>query len=279
VSDGILALGIAGVVAIITLTRWPRVGVALMGLVGLAICVWSLQVYMPIAGKHWGMREAMRTYYQQRTIYGQTRVYFGAGQCLAEVRPDETYTFETFIPDTLQVGQPMALDLRLQRAADTKTQDARATANGAVTAIGAHSVTFQLFHGESAKIEGFIAECKKRSTIKKEIQFGRPPFFAVDADRLIAWQLYWRGENFWSGDEIWAWLPEMRTAFVPANNAELTKYLNDRARAPLGRRYFVITEASRIMSFTQVPTTTRARESYEVLDQTSNKFAMAAFWL
>ena len=34
---------------------------------------------MPIAGKHWGMREAMRTYYEQRTIYGQKLVYFGAG--------------------------------------------------------------------------------------------------------------------------------------------------------------------------------------------------------
>ena len=41
---------------------------------------WSLQVYMPIAGTHWGMREAVRTYYEQRTIYGQKLVYFGARQ-------------------------------------------------------------------------------------------------------------------------------------------------------------------------------------------------------
>jgi hypothetical protein len=96
---------------------------------------------------------------------------------------------------------------------------------------------------------------------------------------LIAWQLYWRGENFWSGGEIWGWLPEMRTSFVPANNTEVQKYLNDRQRAPLGRRYFVITEAGRIMGLSQIVPTNRGRDTYEVLDTTSNKFSIAAFYL
>ena len=58
--------------------RWRRIGVAALGAAGLAICIWALQVYMPIAGTHWGMREAVRTYYEQRTIYGEKLVYFGA---------------------------------------------------------------------------------------------------------------------------------------------------------------------------------------------------------
>jgi hypothetical protein len=101
----------------------------------------------------------------------------------------------------------------------------------------------------------------------------------VDADRLLAWQLYWRGENFWSGDEIWGPLPELKTAFVKTDNVELTKYINDRTRAPLGRRYFVVTEASRITGVRALLPTQRARDSYEVLDTTSNKFSLAAFWL
>ena len=278
-SDGILILGITGVIAILVTTRLPRIGVALIGAVGLAVCVWALQSYMPLAGTHWGMREATRTYYQQRTIYGHTRVYFGAGQCVQEVHASDTYSFETVIPETLQIGQPMKLDLRLHKASDSKVQEVKIEAAGAVTKIGAHEVTFTLFPGERGKVQGFINECKRRQANKKEAQFGRPPVLVVDADRLFAWQLYWRGENFWSGGEIWGFLPEHKTSFVPANNTEILKYLNDRTKAPLGRRYFVLTEASRIMGFTQVAPTTRAKDTYEVLDTTSNKFSIAAFYL
>jgi hypothetical protein len=106
----------------------------------------------------------------------------------------------------------------------------------------------------------------------------------VDADRLIAWQLYWRGEQFWSGGEIWAYspsnaIPEMKTSFVNTNNVEFQKYINDRTRAPLGRRYFVITEAGRITGVRAMLPTQRGRDSFEVLDTTSNKFSIAAFYL
>ena len=105
---------------------------------------------------------------------------------------------------------------------------------------------------------------------------GRPPIRAVDADRLIAWQLYWRGENFWSRDEIWGYLPEMKTAFPKTDNVDFNKYLDDRTRAPLGRRYFVVTEAGRATGrASMLPT--RARDTFEVLDTTSNKFSLAAF--
>jgi hypothetical protein len=280
VSDGVLALGLFAVVGVLVATKLPRIGIALIGASAIAVCVWALQIYMPLAGTHWGMRDAVRTYYAQRTIYGHTRVYFGAAQCLEQVRASDTYSFETFIPDTLHVGQPMTLDLRLHKANDLKVQDVKVEAKGAVTTIGEHSVTFTLFPNERSKVEGFINDCKRRATNPKEPKVAlRPPELAVDADRLLAWQLYWRGENFWSGGEIWGYLPEMKTSFVPANNTELQKYLGDRTRAPLGRRYFVITEASRIMGFPQLAPTTRAKESYEVLDTTSNKFSIAAFYL
>jgi hypothetical protein len=101
----------------------------------------------------------------------------------------------------------------------------------------------------------------------------------VDADRLLAWQLYWRGENFWSQEEIWGFLPEMKTSFPNTNNTDFTKYINDRVRAPAGRRYFVLTETSRATAPKASLPTPRARDSYEVLDTTSNKFGLAAFYL
>lgn len=273
-SDGFLALGIASVIAIaIAATRWRRLGVACLGAAGLAICVWSLQIYMPIAGTHWGMRQAVRTYYDQRTIYGEKLVYYGLGELYDDWHGvGDRWTFETHIPDTLQVGQPMTLKLVVNRADDERITEQEISMIGTTTRIGDHEVEVTLGPGERARLDPLIARGKTAPR-------GRPPVRAVDADRLIAWQLYWRGENFWSGDEIWGAVPEMRTAFKDPNNVAFTKYINDRTRAPLGRRYFLITEAGRITGPRASLPTQRARDSYEVLDTTGNKFSLAAFWL
>jgi hypothetical protein len=116
-SDGVLALGLAGALGLAVLaTRFVRLGAALTLGAGLAICIWVLQVYMPIAGTHWGMREAARTYYEQRTIYGQQLAYFGTAQ-LADDWQDagQTWSFETVIPDNLHVGQPMTVRIAVSR--------------------------------------------------------------------------------------------------------------------------------------------------------------------
>ena len=272
-SDGFLGLGLLAAAAIaIAATRWRRLGVACLGVAGLAICVWSLQVYMPIAGTHWGMRDAVRAYYDQRTIYGQKLVYHGLGELYDDWHAaGDHWTFETHIPQTLQVGQPMTLSIAVTRADDDRTDQELALVATA-TRIGDHSVELTLPPGERAKLEPLIARGAGGPR-------GRPAVRAVDADRLIAWQLYWRGENFWSGDEIWGPFPELKTAFKEANNTAFGKYINDRSRAPLGRRYFLITEAGRITGVRATLPTQRARDSYEVIDTTSNKFALAAFWL
>ena len=71
----------------------------------------------------------------------------------------------------------------------------------------------------------------------------------------------------------------MKTAFMKVDNIEIGHYLLDRKRAPLGRRYFVITEPSRIGNFKGLLPTERARDSFEVVDATSNKFTLVSFWL
>jgi len=238
---------------------------------GLAISIWALQVYMPIAGTHWGMREAVRTYYEQRAIYGQKLVYFGTGELYDDWHDvKDTWTFETHIPDTFQAGQPMTLQIQVNKAEDERIMEREVSLLGTATAVGDHSITITIPPAERAKLDPLIAQGKTGPR-------GRPPVRAVDADRLLAWQLYWRGENFWSGDEIWGWLPEMKTAFVKTDNVEFNKYISDRARAPLGRRYFVVTEGGRITSVRSMLPTQRARDTFEVLDSTSNKFSIASF--
>jgi hypothetical protein len=284
-SDGILALGLFAAAALAVLaTPLRRIGVALVGAAGLAICIWALQVYMPYAGTHWGMREAARTYYEQRTIYGEQLAYFGLAQLHDEwAGSGETRTFETFLPENLQLGQPMTVRIQVFKAADERILDRELTLAGAVTALGSHSVTITFFPGERAKLEPHLAEAARLIAAprppKAEPLRGRPPIREVDADRLLGWQLYWRGELFWSGGEIWRWPQDMKTYFGNPNNVQFQKYLNDRARAPLGRRYFVITENGRLTSVKSVLPTQRARESFEILDQTSNKFAIGAFYM
>ena len=70
----------------------------------------------------------------------------------------------------------------------------------------------------------------------------------------------------------------MKTTFQnELNNTDIAKYLSDRGRAPAGRRYFVISEAGHIANLRGTLPTPRGRDSFEVLDTTSNKFSLAAF--
>jgi 4-amino-4-deoxy-L-arabinose transferase-like glycosyltransferase len=271
-SDGFLVLGVAGAVSIaLAATRFRKLAVAALCASGVATALWALHVYMPIAGAHWGMRSAMRTYYQQRTIYGDKLVYFGAGE-LADDWQDarDTWSLDTFIPDTLQIGQPMTISIEVRKADDERVLQNELALTGAVTAIGDHTVEITLAPGERAKLAPLIHPDGPR---------GRPPIRAVDADRLISWGLYWRGDQFWSQGEIWGWLPAMKTTFVKGNSGDTAPYLNDRARAPLGRRYFVITDAGKASAVRSLPPTQRGRDTFEIVDTTSNKFTLVAFWL
>ena len=210
-------------------------------------------------------------------------MYFGPGELYDDLRnAGDTFHFDTLIPDNLQVGQPMTITIQLDKASgDDKVMEQQLVLTGTATALGPHDVTVTLAPGERARLDPLLAACKHRLEVKapKDALYGHMPVFFVDADHIVVWQLYWRGENFWSGDEIFGWAPEMRTAFDKPDNAEFIKYLNDRTRAPLGRRYFLITEAGRAASVKSLLPTQRARDSFEILETTSNKFTMTSFVL
>jgi 4-amino-4-deoxy-L-arabinose transferase-like glycosyltransferase len=272
-SDGFLVLGIAGAAAILVLgTRFARIGVVAVAGVGVAICIWALQVYMPIAGTHWGMGDAARTYYEQRTIYGQQLVYFGTGQLHDDwAGAGDTWSFETKIPDAFQVGQPMTLDIRVHEADAPKVSEQQLVLAGTATSFGDHSITITLAPGERARLAPLIASGANGK------RGARPPIRIVDADRLLAYQLYWRGENFWSAEEILGFLPETKTAFPNPNNAEITKYLADRSRMPLGRRYFVLAAAGTLANIKALLPTQRGKDTFDIIDRTSNKFWLGSF--
>jgi 4-amino-4-deoxy-L-arabinose transferase-like glycosyltransferase len=275
-SDGFFGLGVFAAIAIAaTALPWRRVGVALLGFAGLAICIWALQVYMPDAGKHWGMREAVRDYYRLRTIYGEKIVYFSPRQVYDDWHDvKDSWTFETMIPDTLHIGQPMMIRVQLNKMDKQDAVLEEMGMVGTVKRIGDHEVEVAIAPGERAKIDALVA----RGKADKQRRL-RPPIRVVDADRLLAWQLYWRGENFWSADEIFGPVPEMRTGFNKPDNVDFLKYLGDRTKAPLGRRYFIITESGRATSVRGVLPTQRAKETFETVNTESNKFTLVSFSL
>jgi len=272
-SDGFLALGLLAAAALAIACVWRRAGVVALGAAALAICTWALQIYMPIAGQHWGMREAMRRYYEQRTIYGEHVVYYGARELADDWATRTSWTIETFIPDGLQVGQPMTLTLQVNKPDDDRITEQTLTLVGTAAHIGAHSIEVEVPPVERAKLASVIARGRASPA------HGAAPRHAIDSDRLIAWDLYWRGEQFWSGGEIWGALPELRTSFPFAEDTKMVKYLNDRGLAPLGRRYFVITDPGKMSRIRAALPTQRARDTFLVLDQTSNKFTLAVFEL
>jgi len=102
------------------------------------------------------------------------------------------------------------------------------------------------------------------------------------SEKLIAWQMNWRGENFYSKSEIWDYVtndPDDQTVFMQVDNTQIQNYLKTRA----GHRYFVITEKGRVDglrgALRALPDAmgTKASDSFQIVDESSNKFTLVAF--
>src|SRR5258706_13521848 len=122
----------------------------------------------------------------------------------------------------------MTVTIQLNKSADERVMEQQIVLIGHAEALDDHTVTIKLEPGELAKLTPLVGDSERRLVVyakafadyqtalgKFELDpphqpkptppdpmRGRPEFRYVDADRLIAWQLYWRGENYWSGDEI-----------------------------------------------------------------------------
>ena len=90
-------------------------------------------------------------------------------------------------------------------------------------------------------------------------------------ERLLVWQMYWRGENFYTANEIYEGPKEERTVFLGDKNVENLKEWVGRHR---GRRAFLLVERSR---YGQVPAMfpESTRQSIHIIDDGNMKFVLA----
>ena len=89
-------------------------------------------------------------------------------------------------------------------------------------------------------------------------------------EKLLVWQMYWRGENFYTGNEIYEGPVAERTVFLGDKNVENLKGWIAHHR---GRRAFFLVERSR---WTQVPgmLPPETQKSLHIIDDTNMKFVL-----
>jgi len=91
-------------------------------------------------------------------------------------------------------------------------------------------------------------------------------------ERLAAWQMYWRGENFYTQNEIYEGAKEKRTIFLGDRNAE---DLKDFLKRNPGKQVFFVVERTRYDSLRGL-LPEPARPSLRIVDDRNNKFYLAA---
>jgi 4-amino-4-deoxy-L-arabinose transferase-like glycosyltransferase len=94
-------------------------------------------------------------------------------------------------------------------------------------------------------------------------------------EHLLVWQMYWRGENFYTQNEIFEGPPADRTVFLGDRNAENLKAWMDKHR---GQRAFFLIEKAR-MSTLESMVPAAAKPSLKMVDDSNMKFCLAAIQL
>jgi hypothetical protein len=180
---------------------------------------------------------------------------------------------KSYIPNTLREGDPMTVTWELRTAGESVQQKGEMT--GRVSRIDAanHRFWIEVPPGEREKIAPLVEQGRGQ---KQE----RRRYLAVNADRLIAWQLNWRGENFYSGGEIWnPRNPDMQTVYMETDNKKFLEYL--KPRIGKGRKFWIVTEKGRLGHLPSILPTDTAKKTLETieLDNSSNKFGLGSFTL
>ena len=87
-------------------------------------------------------------------------------------------------------------------------------------------------------------------------------------ERLLAWQMYWRGENFYTQNEIWEGPANERTVFLGDKNAE---GLKEYVAAHRGKRMFFIIERTRLDGLRGL-LPDDVKPSLKIVNEDNNKF-------
>ncbi|MBI5477817.1 MAG: glycosyltransferase family 39 protein [Deltaproteobacteria bacterium] len=92
-------------------------------------------------------------------------------------------------------------------------------------------------------------------------------------ERLIAWQMNWRGENFYTKGAIAGPRPERWTVFMSLDNNQMLSYVKARP----GRKFFFLLEHTRLATFKRILPTETAKQTLRIEDSRSNnKFLLAS---
>jgi 4-amino-4-deoxy-L-arabinose transferase-like glycosyltransferase len=133
--------------------------------------------------------------------------------------------------------------------------------------LAAVAFTFFLLDGYMMKVTPYWTQ---KGLIANYYRMRRSP-----DEHLLVWQMYWRGENFYTENEVYEGPPDERTIFLGDRNAENLKTWMDRHR---GHRAFFLIERSR-MSQLEGMVPANARASLKIVDESNMKFCLSAIEL
>jgi 4-amino-4-deoxy-L-arabinose transferase-like glycosyltransferase len=276
-SPVLLGIGVVfGVaLALVYHERARRAAIAVMAAAGLVLAAFVGMVMMRAAADHWGQRRLFVEYYRNRVIHGVTLSYYGGERLVEDWGSGRDLTVRSVIPVTLEVGDPMRVRWEIRDGNDTVREQGELAGRVAAIDAGDHELTIAVPPEERAKLAPVLAA-------NRGADDGKRRFVAVDAERMIAFQLYWRGENFYSGGEIWNPRdPDMQTVFSPFNDADykkFIKYLEERRGHK--RTFWAVTEIGRIDGELRSKLPDEAtKSSLQSMDRSSNKFGVARFTL
>lgn len=258
----------AAVLVVLCVQRWRRYSVAALLGLALVFALWVMNVYMPAAAPHWGQRALHETYYADRNIHGMDFQYYSLRDLADDWSEPKDLLVQTALPDDFASGAKMRVQIFVPGAG---IPEDRVDLFGKVSRVGDSKFWIEFPAQERAKLTELIARGKKSKRNK------RRPWRQVNADRLIAWQLNWHGEDFWSNGEMYGHREDAKTVFKLLDNKVFLEWLKNTERA--GRTFYIITEASRAKSLKGVLPTPNAKETFEVLDTSCNKFTLVRFTL
>ena len=220
------------------------------------------------ASPHWGQKKLHEVYYKHRGIHGVDLEYLGLRELRQDWDAGRDFEVRSVVPTTLHVGDAQKVSIS---AGGEKVE-----VTGTVSKIDAGDDRFYIHLPEDQRqlLEPLLARAR---TAKDP---PRRRFLSVDADRMIAWQLFWRGENFWSGGEIYQHrFEDARTVYKDTDNKAFLEYLKNPARMGHNRKFWVVTEKGRLNGLPNVLPTPHAKQTFQVEDNSSNKFGLGSFTL
>jgi hypothetical protein len=127
----------------------------------------------------------------------------------------------------------------------------------------ATAFTFFLLDGYMRRVTPYWTQKGLISTYYKQ---RRSP-----AEKLLVWQMYWRGENFYTENEIYEGPKDERTVFLGDRNLENMKAWMEHHR---GQRAFFLLERARYSTL-EGALPADARKSLKIIDDSNMKFVLA----